>query len=183
MEQPEKTVLVYVFDGFADWESAYVCAELGRAENPRTVRAVAADREPIRSMGGLTVLPDCTVAEAPERFDALLLIGGEAWLDGSNDDVLPLVQRALDQGALVGGICNAATFLAEHGFLDDRARTGNTVEFMRQGAPHYQGAQHFVEAQAVAEGGIITANGSGTLEFAREVLRLLDAKQIGRAHV
>ena len=67
MEQPEKTVLVYVFDGFADWESAYVCAELGRAENPRTVRAVAADREPIRSMGGLTVLPDCTVAEAPER--------------------------------------------------------------------------------------------------------------------
>ena len=149
MEQPEKTVLVYVFDGFADWESAYVCAELGRAENPRTVRAVAADREPIRSMGGLTVLPDCTVAEAPERFD---------------------------QGALVGGICNAATFLAEHGFLDDRARTGNTVEFMRQGAPHYQGAQHFVEAQAVAEGGIITANGSGTLEFAREVLRLLDAK-------
>ena len=42
MEQPEKTVLVYVFDGFADWESAYVCAELGRAENPRTVRAVAA---------------------------------------------------------------------------------------------------------------------------------------------
>ena len=32
MEQPEKTVLVYVFDGFADWESAYVCAELGRAE-------------------------------------------------------------------------------------------------------------------------------------------------------
>ena len=111
-----------------------------------------------------------------QGVDALLLIGGEAWLDGSNDDVLPLVQRALDQGALVGGICNAATFLAEHGFLDDRARTGNTVEFMRQGAPHYQGAQHFVEAQAVAEGGIITANGSGTLEFAREVLRLLDAK-------
>ena len=33
-----------------------------------------------------------------------------------------------------------------------------------------------MEAQAVAEGGIITANGSGTLEFAREVLRLLDAK-------
>ena len=76
----------------------------------------------------------------------------------------------------MGGICNAATFLAEHGFLDDRAHTGNTVEFMRQGAPHYQGAQHFVEAQAVAEGGIVTANGSGTLEFAREVLRLLDAK-------
>ena len=41
MEQPEKTVLVYVFDGFADWESAYVCAELGRAENPRTVRALS----------------------------------------------------------------------------------------------------------------------------------------------
>ena len=33
-----------------------------------------------------------------------------------------------------------------------------------------------MEAQAVADRGVVTANGSAALEFAREVLRELDAK-------
>ena len=33
MQHPKKTVLVYVFDGFADWESSYVCAELNQTDS------------------------------------------------------------------------------------------------------------------------------------------------------
>ena len=33
-----------------------------------------------------------------------------------------------------------------------------------------------MEAQAVADSGVVTANGSAALEFAREVLRELNAK-------
>lgn len=178
MQQPKKTVLVYVFEGFADWESAYVCAELNQTDSFE-VRTVSPDRTPLRSMGGIAVLPDCTLEDAPESFAALLLIGGNAWLDPDSGigAVLPLVERALAQGALVGGICNGATYLAEHGFLDDRAHTGNTREYMQQCAPHYRGAERFVEAQAVADQGVVTANGSASLEFAREVLRELGAKE------
>ena len=165
-QQSKKTVLVYVFNGFADWEGSYVSAELNQTD-AFAVRTVAPDRAPKRSMGGIAV-----------EFAALLLIGGNAWLDPASgiDAVVPLVRRARAQGALVGGICNAATFLAEHGFLDECAHTGNTLEYVQQCAPHYRGAARFVEAQAVADDGIVTANGSAALEFAREVLRELGAK-------
>ena len=177
MQHPKKTVLVYVFDGFADWESSYVCAELNQTDGFE-VRTVAPDRAPKHSMGGLAVLPDYALDDVPEEFAALLLIGGNPWLDPTSgiDAVLPLVRRARAQGALVGGICNAASFLAEHGFLDDCAHTGNTLEYVQQCAPHYRGGEHFVEAQAVADSGVVTANGSAALEFAREVLRELNAK-------
>lgn len=175
MTEEKKDVLVFVFEGFADWESAYVCTELNGSARYR-VRTVGLDGEPVRSMGGLRVVPDCTVAEHPHDFAALLLIGGNVWLDGSNDAVLPLVEEALDSGAAVGGICNAASFLAEHGFLDERAHTGNTLEYLKQCAPHYRGDALFREEQAVADRGVVTANGAGTLEFACAVLSLLEAK-------
>ena len=177
MQQSKKTVLVYVFDGFADWESSYVCAELNQTDSFE-VKTVAPDHAPKRSMGGIAVVPDYALDDVPEEFAALLLIGGNPWLDPTSgiDAVEPLVRRAREQGALVGGICNAAAFLAEHGFLDDCAHTGNTLEYVQQCAPHYRGAEHFVEAQAVADRGVVTANGSAALEFAREVLRELGAK-------
>ena len=170
-------MLVYVFNGFADWEGSYVSAELNQTD-AFAVRTVAPDRAPKRSMGGIAVAPDYALDDAPGEFAALLLIGGNAWLDPASgiDAVVPLVRRARAQGALVGGICNAATFLAEHGFLDECAHTGNTLEYVQQCAPHYRGAARFVEAQAVADDGIVTANGSAALEFAREVLRELGAK-------
>ncbi|WP_270299796.1 DJ-1/PfpI family protein, partial [Eggerthella sinensis] len=193
--QEKKTVLAFVFDGFADWEGAYVCAELNRELNgepsPYTVKTVALDGAPKRSMGGFNVLPDYAVGEAPADACALLLLGGDAWLDGSNDTVLPLVERVQAAGALVGGICNAATFLAEHGFLDERAHTGNTLEFVQQGARSWPSTASWTNAPTRAtrssscsrarrttgrcalrgsagrrRSGVITANGSAALEFA-----------------
>ena len=132
-QQSKKTVLVYVFNGFADWEGSYVSAELNQTD-AFAVRTVAPDRAPKRSMGGIAVAPDYALDDAPGEFAALLLIGGNAWLDPASgiDAVVPLVRRARAQGALVGGICNAATFLAEHGFLDECAHTGNTLEYVQQ---------------------------------------------------
>ena len=142
MQHPKKTVLVYVFDGFADWESSYVCAELNQTDGFE-VRTVAPDRAPKHSKGGLAVLPDYALDDVPEEFAALLLIGGNPWLDPTSAPC---------------------------------AHTGNTLEYVQQCAPHYRGGEHFVEAQAVADSGVVTANGSAALEFAREVLRELNAK-------
>ena len=44
-QQSKKTVLVYVFDGFADWEGSYVSAELNQSD-AFAVRTVAPDRAP-----------------------------------------------------------------------------------------------------------------------------------------
>ncbi len=51
-----------VFDGFADWEAAYACAELRRSGKHQVI-TVGFSGEPVISMGGLCVLPDLDLAE------------------------------------------------------------------------------------------------------------------------
>ena len=80
---------------------------------------------------------------------------------------------ALPAGGTLAAICNAVNFLAENGFLDQRRHTGNTLPFLKSQAPHYKGEAYFVEAEAGCDNGILTANGFGALELAKEILRLL----------
>ncbi len=172
----KEEVLVFVFDGYADWEPAFVCAELNASDTGHAVKTIAANGDPKTSMGGFRVLPDYTLGNRPNDFALLILPGGEAWLGHGNDAVLPLVEHAIGRRIPVGAICNAASFLAQHGYLDGIAHTGNTLSFMKQVAPAYRGEAHFQERQAVCDAGIVTANGSAALEFGREILALLEAK-------
>lgn len=169
-------MLVFIFDGYADWESAYVCAELNAPETEYTVKTFGLDREPKTSMGGLRVLPDYSVDDFPSDFSMLILPGGYAWMDQLNNAVLPVVAYAVKKQIPIGAICNAVNFMAENGFLDKIRHSGNTLEFMKLQAPHYQGEQHFLPKQAVCDSGIVTANGSAALEFTREILLLLNVK-------
>lgn len=66
--------------------------------------------------------------------------------------------------------------MAENGYLNQIKHSGNTLEFMKAQAPHYKGEQYFVEEQAVCDFNVITANGSASLEFAKEILLLLKVK-------
>ncbi|WP_371364663.1 putative protease YdeA [Sporomusa rhizae] len=172
----KKTVLVFIFDGYADWESAYVSSELNAPETEYVVKTVSLDKEPKTSMGGFRVLPDYSVADFPADFGMLILIGGNAWLEQLNNAVLPVVEYAIARRIPVGAICGAANFMAENGYLNQIRHSGNTLEFMQDQAPHYRGNQHFVEEQAVCDSNVVTANGTASLEFAKEILLLLKAK-------
>ena len=69
-----------------------------------------------------------------------------------------------------------SVFLGMHGFLNGVRHTSNTLDFLKTMAgEHYTGEARYVEAQVVSDGGIVTSNGSGYLEFAKEVLILLNA--------
>lgn len=170
----EKTAAVFVFDGYADWEPAYLCAELRGAGC--AVRTVGPGGAPVRSMGGFCVTPDFAAERLACEFDLLVLPGGKAWSEGKNDSVLSLVARSVRRGVPVGAICDAAGFLAAHGFLDRVRHTGNTLAGLKALAPGYRGEALFEERQAVSDGGIVTANGSAALEFARALLLLLGVK-------
>ena len=172
----KKEVLVFIFDGYADWESAYVCTELNAPETEYTVKTLSLDKQAKVSMAGFKVLPDYSVEDFPKQFSLLLLTGGYAWMQQLNDAVLPVVKYAVERNIPVAAICNAANFMAQQGYLDQIAHSGNTVSFMQQQASQYKGADRFLEKQAVSDKNIITANGSATLEFARDILLLLKAK-------
>lgn len=172
----KKEILVFIFDGYADWEPAYVCSELNASDTGYQVKTISLDKNPKVSMGGFHVIPDYSVFDYPKQFDLLILTGGYAWMEQKNNGILPLVRYAVNNHIPVGAICNAANFMAENGFLDAVKHTGNTLTFMMSQAPHYKGKENFLERQAVCDSEIITANGSGTLEFAKEILQLLRVK-------
>lgn len=174
----KKEVLVFIFDGYADWESSYICSELNAPETGYIVKTLSLDKEPKISMGGFRIIPDYSVSDYPRDFEMLLLTGGYAWMEQKNNDVKPVVEYAVKHHILVGAICNAANFMAENGYLDDIKHTGNTLEYMKSQAPHYKGDSNFVERQAVCDSSIITANGTASLEFAREIMLYLNLKPI-----
>lgn len=172
----EKEVLVFIFDGYADWEPAFVCPELNSPETQYIVKTIGLDTMPKVSMGGFRVMPDYSITDCPQDFSLLILPGGYAWLEQKNNAVLPVIDYAVKHQIPVGAICNAANFMAENGYLDSIAHTGNTLDFMKANAPHYKGENHFQEKQAVCDSWVITANGTGALEFGKEILTLLEAK-------
>ncbi len=181
-----KEILLVLTPDFADWEAAFTAAALNAPvmDIPPSylVKTVGLTGEPVRSIGGLTVLPDYSLATAPEDCAALLLIGGMSWCTpdrrrtGIVAPLIPVTQRAVEREILVGGICDASTFLGAGGWLNAVKHTSNTLADLKHVAgDKYTNAANYLEEQAVRDGNIVTANGTAYLEFTREVLMALDA--------
>ncbi|WP_134682763.1 type 1 glutamine amidotransferase family protein [Brevibacillus migulae] len=170
-----KEVLIFVTDGFADWEASYVSAELNKPESGYQVKTIAIDAGPKKSMGGLTVLPDYVLEgyAVHDQLAMLILPGGTGWGEEKNQQAKKLVAQCVAHSVPVAAICDATTFLGRHGFLDDQPHTGNSLPYLQANAPEYQGQSHYIEAQSVSEGNLITANGSAAVEFGKQILERL----------
>lgn len=174
-------VLYVVLPDFASHEMVYLqeavaCDEYAVKPNPKYVnKIVAPTLEPVSACGGMRVLPDYTFDTMPEDYAALVLIGGFGWSTPLADKVAPIVAKAVAAGKIVGGICNGASFLAKCGVLNNVRHTGNGREQLELwGGENYTNSKGYVHQQAVSHAGIVTANGSAALEFAKELLLLLE---------
>ncbi|MCM1079766.1 MAG: DJ-1/PfpI family protein [Bacteroidales bacterium] len=150
--------------------------EFALKEHPKYVnKVVAPTMEPVKSIGGFRTMPDYSFDTMPDDYAALVLVGGFGWQTPVAEKVVPVVRRAVEHGRIVGAICNAASFMARHGFLNNVKHTGNGPEQLQLwGGAEYTNAEGYVHCQAVSDNNIVTANGSAALEFARELLLLLE---------
>jgi putative intracellular protease/amidase len=180
-----KEVLFVILQDYADWESAHVAAAINDSREDGgdfIVKTVSLSKQPVRSIGGFTTLPDYDLSTAPERFAALLLIGGKSWRKKESEPVAGLVSKAVEMGVPVGAICDATVFLGMHGFLNDVKHTSNMLNDLKAAAKeNYTNERGYIEEQAVSDGGIITANGTAYMEFAKEVL--ISLKTINRSSI
>ena len=170
-----KTVLLVLLEQYADWEAAYVSTAVHMlGQGKFVVKTVSLSKEPVTSIGGMRAVADYTVGSAPKDYDALLLIGGLCWREERAQQMIPLVEHCVKRGKVLGGICDAAAFLASIGVLDSVKHTGNRLSALQEWkGTKYKGAENYQARQAVFDRNIITANGSAPLEFAREVLSAL----------
>ncbi len=161
--------IVYLSEAIASDECAL-------KENPKyRNKVVAPTLEPVRSIGGFFTLPDYSFDTLPDDYTALVLIGGFGWSTPVAEQVVPIVRQAIEKGRIVGAICNGASFMAKHGFLNTVRHTGNGLEQLKLwGGENYTNSTGYIHVQAVCDNKIVTANGSATLEFAKELLLLLE---------
>ncbi len=180
----KKEILIFIANGYADWEIAYICPQINGASTDYIISTVAQTSDAVLSMGGLKVTPDYSLAELLEKnaklidVEMLLLCGGIVWRDCGYifPEVEQLVDIAIDEKVLISAICDATTYLAYNNYLNYINHTGNSVEYIISQCPEYSGESNFIEKQCVCDGGIVTANGSAALQFAREILKQLNVK-------
>ena len=174
-------ILYILLPNYAAHEVVYLAQaiasdEYALKENPKYVnKAVAPTLEPVKSIGGFQTLPDYSFDTMPDDYAALVLIGGFGWTTSIAEQVVPIVRKAIEEGKIVGAICNGASFMAKCGFLNAVRHTGNGLEQLKLwGGENYTNQAGYIHTQAVSDNNIVTANGSATLEFAKELLLLLE---------
>jgi putative intracellular protease/amidase len=175
----QRTVHVAVYDTLADWEYGHAVA---RIRNPAWQRepgryhvaTVAETAGPVTTMGGIRIVPDLVLADLRPQDSALLLLpGADTWeVEGGNAAFAGKAREFLAAGVPVAAICGATAGLAREGLLDDRDHTSAAPEYLA--ATGYGGADRYRDEPAVTDGGLITASPTAPVEFAREVLALLD---------
>lgn len=171
------SVYVYVLDTLADWETGFVTAELksGRffkkdAERV-ALRTVGLSAEPVTTMGGMRVLPDCLIDEiVADESSVLILPGANTWGEAKHGAVIEKARELLGAGGTVCAICGATAALAGAGLLDARPHTSNGPGFLDMVAPGYAGKAFYVDTPAVADGNLITAGTTGALPWARAII-------------
>lgn len=175
-----KEILYIVLDQFADHEIPFLAQaintdEQGPKASPKYVNKIMAPTmAPLRSIGGFNILPDYDFNHPPRFYAALVLVGGYGWKSSEASLVAPVVRQAIDSQIPVGAICNAASWMAQHGLLNQVKHTGNGLEQLKLwGGENYTNEANYLNQQAVSDQNIVTANGSGYLEFAKEMLVLL----------
>lgn len=177
MEQ--QTVHLFVLDTMSDWEPGYAVAGINQPafqRNPGryTVRTVGPTRDPVRTMGGIAILPDVALEELrPEESAMLILPGAATWDGGAHPEAVEKARAFLAAGVPVAAICGATGALARGGLLDARPHTSNAREYLSW-QTGYAGAAHYVDAPAHRDGDLVTASGTAPVDFARAVFDRLE---------
>ncbi len=175
-----KAVNLFVFDSLADWEPGYAIAGIQGTSWQKQpgryfVRTVGLTKDPVRTMGGMTVLPDIALADLTIEDSAMLILpGGFVW-DEEPAKLSAAIDKARDfiaGGVPVAAICAATAALARSGLLDSCRHTSNDKDYLL--ATGYGGSDRYEDAPAVTDGNVITAPGTAPLDFAYHIFRRLD---------
>lgn len=178
------TIYVYVLDTLADWEIGYVTSELNSGRFFKkdaqgvSLKTVSHSKEPINTMGGMTIVPDCLIDDIlVDENSVLLLPGANTWNDPKHAAILEKASELLAAGATVGAICGATAALANLGLLDERPHTSNGAGFLDMVSPSYQGKSFYIDEPSVADSNLITASSTGGLLWAKQIIERLDVFQ------
>lgn len=174
------TVYVYVLDTLADWELGYVISELNsgrffkKGAESVSLKMISHTNKTIKTMGGMTIVPDCQVKDiVMNERSVLLLPGADTWNEPKHAAIIKKASELISLGAMVCAICGATTALANFGLLDERSHTSNGPGFIEMFSPNYKGKSYYIDKPSVADNNLITASSTGALLWAKQIIEHL----------
>lgn len=178
------TIYVYVLDTLADWELGYVTSELNsgrffKKDAQRvSLKMVSYNNDPIKTMGGLTIVPDCLIGDIDVSETSILILpGADTWNDRKHSAIIEKANEFLSIGATVCAICGATAALASFGLLDKRPHTSNGTGFLEMVAPGYKGERFYIDKPSVSDNNLITASCTGALLWTKQIIEHLNVFQ------
>jgi transcriptional regulator GlxA family with amidase domain len=162
------TVGILIFEGvelldFAGPAEVFAVSDYGKSFN---ISTVAGSKKPLRTMGGIQVIPDFSAAQAP-KFDVIVVPGGamgnvdaatRKWIKDSNKDA-----------DIVMSVCMGAFLLADSGLLDGIEATTHHwgIEGLKRSAPKCKVVtdQRFVDSGHILTTAGVTAGIDGALRI------------------
>lgn len=174
------TIYVYVLDTLADWELGHVISELNsgrffkKGAQRVSLKTVSDSKEPIHTMGGMTIVPAFVIDEiVVSETSVLLLPGADTWNDPKHRAIIKKASEFLASGATVCAICGATAALAGFGLLDQRPHTSNGPGFLEMFSPGYKGQRFYIDKPSVADNNLITASCTGALLWTKQIIEHL----------
>ena len=169
----ENTAYLLIFDGLADWEPAHALCEIDKSGKFDVITA-GFSRAAISTMAGLKLTPDVTIDDLnPATTSILILPGGDMWEKKTDEKLKALLRWLHEESIPIGAICAATLEIARAGLTHGVRHTSNAREYLQAMVPDYKDGEWYIDQLAVADKGIITASGLGSVEFAREVITQL----------
>jgi putative intracellular protease/amidase len=175
-------IFLYVLDTLADWEISLFIAEInsGRYLKKNIVKPpivkVGNNINPIKTMGGIEIIPDIDVDNMRlTNGDLIILPGADTWQNGNNQKIIDKISGNKD--IVIAAICGATFALADNGLLDNKRHTSNDIEVLKMFCKKYKGGNLYENKFAVVDGNLITATGLAPLEFTYEVIKKINVME------
>ncbi|MFP4461641.1 MAG: type 1 glutamine amidotransferase family protein [Thermotogota bacterium] len=178
------TIYIYVLDTLADWELGYVTSELNsgrffkKGAQCVALKTASYSKEPIHTMGGMAIIPDCLIDDIVVSETSLLLLpGADTWNDPKHGAIIEKARDFLSSNATVCAICGATAALANFGLLNKRPHTSNGPGFLEMVSPGYKGQSFYIDKPSVADNNLITASSTGALLWTKQIIERLGVFQ------
>lgn len=171
----QKTVLIYIFDGYSDWEISFLAPEL-KKNSAINLLTVSNHGLPVISSGGFKITPDLSHQDIyTTNLSMLILPGGLLWEENYPDKIIidSIVEKTYKSKKTIAAICGATIYLGRKGYLNEIKHTSNDRNYLAALAPGYVGSSHYQNELSINSDNIITANGTAPIEFARMVMEEL----------
>ncbi|HGG0418544.1 TPA: DJ-1/PfpI family protein [Clostridium sporogenes] len=177
----KKIIYLYILESMVEWEVGYILQAIGmesmlkKQNREFVIKTVSTSKNPIKTIGGLTITSDCLLDEMDENnMVALLLPGAESWNSEENNQILEKALSYIDKEILVGAICGATLALADLKVLDKFKHTSNSLDYLTLFSKQYSGKELYVNSPAVIDCNLITASSAGGLLWAKHIIQYLN---------